>query len=48
MLAEGWANAAGETGEVPAPAIAEWCAARKAEGVSCLVRHEDFLASPPR
>ena len=47
MLAEGWANAAGETGEVPAPAIAEWCAARKAEGVSCLVRHEDFLASLP-
>jgi hypothetical protein len=48
MLAEGWANATRETGEVPAPAIAEWCAARKAEGVSCLVRHEDFLASPPR
>jgi hypothetical protein len=48
MLAEGWANAARETGEVPAPTIAEWCAARKAIGVSCLVRHEDFLASPPR
>lgn len=48
MLAEGWANAAGETGEVPAPTIAVWCAARKAEGVSCLVRHGDFLASPPR
>jgi hypothetical protein len=48
MLAEGWANAAFETGEVPASAIAEWCAARKAEGVSCLVRHDDFFASPPR
>jgi len=48
MLAEGWADAAFETGEVPAPAIAEWCAARKAEGVSCLVRHDDFFASPPR
>jgi hypothetical protein len=48
MLAEGWAGAAFETGEVPAAAIAEWLAARKAEGVSCLVRHEDFLASPPR
>jgi hypothetical protein len=48
MLAEGWAKAAGETGQVPAPAIADWCAARKAAGVSCLVRHEDFLASPPR
>jgi hypothetical protein len=48
MLAEGWANAARETGEVPAPAIAEWFAARKAEGGSCLVRHEDLLALPPR
>jgi hypothetical protein len=48
MLAEGWAGAAGETGGVPAAAIADWLAARKAEGVSCLVRHEDFLASPLR
>ena len=48
MLAEGWAKAAGETGEVPAAEIADWFAARKAAGVSCLVRHEDFFASPPR
>lgn len=48
MLAEGWTKAAGETGEVPAAEIADWFAARKAAGVSCLVRHEDFLASPPR
>jgi hypothetical protein len=48
MLAESWAEAIGETSEVPAAAIAEWCASRKATGVSCIVRHEDFLASPPR
>lgn len=48
MLAEDWAKAAGETGDVPAAEIADWFAARKAVGVSCLVRHEDFLASPPR
>ena len=47
MLAEGWADAAGETGDVPAAEVADWLAARKATGVSCLVRHEDFLASPP-
>jgi hypothetical protein len=47
MLAEGWAGAAGETGDVPAAEIADWMAARKAAGVSCRVRHEDFLASPP-
>jgi hypothetical protein len=48
MLAEGWATTAREAGEVPMAAIAEWCASRKAAGVSCLVRHEDFLALPPR
>jgi SAM-dependent methyltransferase len=48
MLAEDWAKAAGETGDVPAAEIADWFAARKAVGVSSLVRHEDFLASPPR
>lgn len=48
MLAEGWAGAARENGEVPAAAITEWCTSRKAAGVTCLVRHEDFLASPPR
>jgi hypothetical protein len=47
MLAEGWAKAADEIGNVPAVEIADWFAARKAAGVSCLVRHEDFLASPP-
>jgi hypothetical protein len=46
MLAEGWAGAVAETGEVPAAEIANWLAARKAAGVSCLVRHEDFLAWP--
>lgn len=48
MLAEGWTNAARETGEVPAPAIVEWLAARQVESVSCLVHHEDLLALPPR
>jgi hypothetical protein len=48
MLAEGWAEAAGETGDVPAAAIADWLAARKAADVSCRIPHEDFLASPPR
>jgi SAM-dependent methyltransferase len=48
LLAEGWATAAGETGDVPAAEIANWLAARKAAGVSCRVRHEDLLASPPR
>jgi len=47
MLAEGWAEAAGETGDVPAATIADWFAARKAADASCLVRHEDFLAWPP-
>jgi hypothetical protein len=46
MLAEGWASAAREIGDVPAAAIADWCAARKAAGVACVVGHEDFLASP--
>jgi hypothetical protein len=48
MLAEGWAKAAGETGDVTAATIAGWLAARKTTGVSCRVPHEDFLASPPR
>jgi len=47
-LAEGWAKAVGETGEVQAAAISDWCDARKAAGVSCVVRHEDLLAWPPR
>jgi hypothetical protein len=46
MLAEGWASAAREISGVPTAAIADWYASRKAAGVSCLVRHEDFLASP--
>jgi SAM-dependent methyltransferase len=46
-LADGWAEAVGETGEVPAADIADWRAARKAS-VSCVVRHEDLLALPSR
>jgi hypothetical protein len=45
-LAEGWAEAVRETGEVPAATITEWAAARKAAGVSCIVGHEDLLALP--
>ncbi|HLL29109.1 MAG TPA: class I SAM-dependent methyltransferase [Xanthobacteraceae bacterium] len=45
-LAEGWADAVGETGMVPATTISDWLAARRADGVSCLVRHEDLLALP--
>jgi hypothetical protein len=46
-LAEGWAAAVRETGEVPARTVAEWLEARKADGVSCTVGHEDLLALPP-
>jgi SAM-dependent methyltransferase len=48
MLAEGWAEAVGETGEVPAATVAAWLAARRSADVACLVRHEDLFASPPR
>jgi hypothetical protein len=45
-LAQGWADAVRETGEVPEPTIKEWLAARTADGVSCTVGHEDLLALP--
>jgi hypothetical protein len=48
MLAGAWANAVGETRAVPAPTIAAWLAARKGADTSCVVRHEDLLAWPPR
>ena len=47
MLADGWAEAASETGDVPAATISDWRAARKVAGITCVVRHEDFLALPP-
>jgi hypothetical protein len=45
-LAQGWAEAVCETGEVPARMIADWLKARTAAGVSCSVGHEDLLAFP--
>ncbi len=45
-LAEGWAAAVRETGSVPEAEIQEWLKARKADGTSCTVGHEDLLALP--
>jgi hypothetical protein len=45
-LAQGWAEAVCETGEVPARTIADWLEARTAAGVSCSVGHEDLVAFP--
>jgi hypothetical protein len=47
-LAQGWADAAVETGTVSSGEAAGWLAARKAAGVSCVVGHQDLLAIPPR
>ena len=44
-LAQGWADAARETGKIPAARIADWLAARQREG-TCVVGHEDLLAIP--
>ena len=44
-LAQGWADAALETGKVPAADVAAWCAARTMGG-TCVVGHEDLLAIP--
>lgn len=44
-LAEGWAEAAGATNQLPAATVAGWLKARKAAGVSCVVGHEDLLAT---
>jgi hypothetical protein len=46
-LADGWAEAVRETGEVPTLVIDEWLAARKRTGNACLVGHEDLIAFPP-
>lgn len=45
QLANGIAQAAGETGSVPAPVIAEWLAARH-DGAACAIGHTDLLALP--
>jgi len=42
-LADGWAEAVAETGEVPAATVAAWRTARGA-ATSCLVPHEDLFA----
>ena len=46
-LADGWAGAVRETGEVAGVVIDEWVAARKRAGGACMVGHEDVLAFPP-
>jgi hypothetical protein len=45
-LADGWAEAVRETGEVAAVVIDEWLAARKRDS-TCVTGHEDLLAFPP-
>lgn len=45
-LAEGWASAVRETGAVPESVIGDWLAARRTDGVTCTVGHEDLLALP--
>ncbi len=45
-LADGWAAAVRETKRVTPTTISDWLAARKAEGVSCVVGHKDLLALP--
>lgn len=46
-LAKGWAGAVIETKKLSSGEVADWLAARKAEG-TCVVGHEDLLARPPR
>jgi hypothetical protein len=46
-LADGWANAVRETGQVSESTIGDWVAARTAGDVACIVGHEDLLALPP-
>jgi hypothetical protein len=46
-LADGWAEAVRETGDVAGVVIDEWVAARKREGCTCVIGHEDLLAFPP-
>lgn len=45
-LANGWAGAVRETNSVPEATISEWLKARRADGTSCTVGHEDLLALP--
>jgi hypothetical protein len=45
-LAQGWSEAVRETGEVPERTIADWLKAHTADGVSCIVGHEDLVAFP--
>ncbi len=44
---QGFAEAVSETGELPRHDIADWLALRLADGVTCIVGHEDLLAIPP-
>jgi hypothetical protein len=44
-LAQGWAGAVRETGELPEQTIAAWLKARS-ESAACVVGHEDLLALP--
>jgi len=46
-LADGWAEAVRETGEVAGIVIDEWVEARKRPGNACMVGHADLLALPP-
>jgi hypothetical protein len=46
-LADGWAEAVRETGDMAGIVIDEWVAARKREGCTCVIGHEDLLAFPP-
>jgi hypothetical protein len=45
-LAQGWANAVGETKQIPPTDVAAWLDARQRDG-TCVVGHEDLLAFPP-
>ena len=46
-LADGWAEAVRETGDVAGIVIGEWVEARKRPGSACVVGHADLLAVPP-
>ena len=46
-IAQGYADAARETGTVPEAAIADWLAARLSEAHSLTLGHTDLLAFPP-
>lgn len=48
QLADGWAKAVRETGDVAEDTILSWLAARKAHGSTCVVGHKDLLALPVR